>query len=184
MLRSWLEPRLHLWLARPWSMLGPILVVPALAAAGCTLPDDAATEALACPDRPSFAAVSPFLEAGCGTLDCHGATPRPLRIRGFGGLRLDPADNAGGTPTTSAEVDANYTSVCGLTPEAMADVVHGAAAPDTLLLVTKARAAERHKGGAIVKAGDDGDRCMTSWLAGMVDAAACARAAKGQGSGM
>jgi hypothetical protein len=159
----------------PWAWL------PALAlAAGCVLPDREATVLLECPDSASFAAVSPFLEAGCGTLDCHGALPRPLRVRGFAGLRLDPADRGGGRPTTAAEVDANLRSLCGLTPEAMNAVVSGAAAPDTLLVVEKARAAERHKGGAVVKAGDDGDRCLTTWLDGAVDAAACARAAKAQ----
>lgn len=163
-------------MARP-SLFAPLLV---LGLAGCALPDRDATLAVEGPDRAAFTAVSPFLENGCGTLDCHGARPRPLRVYGFNGLRLDPGDRPGDRPTTPAEVDATWTSVCGLQPEATVSVLHGAAAPDALMLVQKARAGESHKGGAVVQAGDDGDRCMTSWLAGDVDPDACARAAAAQ----
>jgi hypothetical protein len=148
-----------------------------VAAPACTLPDAAATVPVVCPDRASFTAVSPFLEAGCGTLYCHGAPARPLRLHGFSGLRLDAADLPGGNPTTLAEVDANYRAVCGLEPEIMTEVVAGQLAPDGLLLIQKARAETHHKGNAIVKAGDDGDACLSTWLEGKVDASACQRAA-------
>lgn len=148
-----------------------------LIASGCALPDTTTTVLLACPDRASFAAVSPFLEAGCGTLYCHGAPARPLRLHGFSGLRLSAADLPGGNPTTVAEIDANYRAVCGLEPEIMNDVVAKQSPPDELLLIQKARAETHHKGSAIVKAGDDGDTCLTSWLEGHADAGACQRAA-------
>ena len=146
-------------------------------ATACTLPDATATVPVTCPDRASFNAVSSFLEAGCGTLYCHGAPQRPLRLHGFAGLRLDASDLPGGKPTTAAEVDANYRAVCGLEPEIMSEVVAGQATPDDLLLVQKARAETHHKGLAIVKKGDDGDTCLTSWLEGQASAASCQRAA-------
>lgn len=148
-----------------------------VAAPACAIPDPSATVLLACPDRSSFAAVSPFLEVGCGTLYCHGAPARPLRIQGFSGLRLDPADRPGGDPTTVAEVDANYRSVCGLEPEIMSEVVARQSPPDALLLLQKPRAETHHKGGAIVTTGDDGDTCLARWLEGQADASACQRAA-------
>jgi hypothetical protein len=130
-----------------------------------------------CPDRASFADVSPFLESGCGTLYCHGAPARPLRIQGFAGLRLDPADRPGGNPTTAAEVDANYRAVCGLEPEIMSEVVARTSPPDALLLLQKPRNESHHKAGVIIEKGDDGDTCLTSWLDDTTDAGACQRAA-------
>ncbi|MEP7121004.1 MAG: hypothetical protein ABJE95_08850 [Byssovorax sp.] len=145
--------------------------------AACAIPDPTTTVHLDCPDRASFAAVSPFLEDGCGTLYCHGAPARPLRIQGFSGLRRDPSDRPGGDPTTVAEVDENYRAVCGLEPEIMSAVVAGQSLPEALLLVQKPRNETHHKAGIIVKAGDDGDTCLTSWLGGQVDGKACQRAA-------
>lgn len=147
------------------------------ATSACAIPDPAATTLVTCPDRASFTAVSPFLESGCGTLYCHGAPARPLRIEGFSGLRRDPADRPGGNPTTTAEVDDNYRAVCALEPEIMGEVVAAQSPPDALLLVQKPRNETHHKAGVIVKAGDDGDTCLTSWLEGHVDAGACSRAA-------
>jgi hypothetical protein len=147
------------------------------ATSACAIPDPAATTVLSCPDRASFTAVSPFLESGCGTLYCHGAPARPLRIEGFAGLRRDAADRPGQNPTTVAEVDDNYRAVCALEPEIMNEVVARQGLPDDLLLIQKPRAETHHKAGAIVKAGDDGDTCLTSWLEGPVDAGACSRAA-------
>jgi hypothetical protein len=45
--------------------------------------------------------------------------------------------------------------------------------PTRLLIVKKPRLLERHKGGAVVIAGDDGDTCLTSWLAGATDYGKC-----------
>ena len=62
----------------------------------------------------------------------------------------------------------------GLEPEVMSDVVRdGGRLPDRLTLVRKARAQEHHKGGKLFVEGDDRDRCLTSWLAGQLDLAAC-----------
>jgi hypothetical protein len=45
-----------------------------------------------------------------------------------------------------------------------------------LTFIRKARGEERHTGGQLVNAGDDQDNCMTSWLSGTTDTAACANA--------
>jgi len=131
-------------------------------------------EATPCPNHDVFVNnVSPYLERRCGTLDCHGQTTRWMRIYGQLGLRLpaDPKDPAapinisGGAVTTPAELEANFEAVCNLDPEAMRDVVEklGASA-EKLLLVTKARGLERHKGGKVVNEQDEGDRCILNWL--------------------
>jgi len=128
------------------------------------------------PDRASFPPVSDLLDHRCGTLDCHGVTYRNLRIYGREGLRSAPGDRPSSKPgtTTVAEYDATFASVIGLEPEIMTQVVadHGAS-PERLTLVRKARVAEHHKGLAIWAEGSPEDRCLTSWLAGSVETAAC-----------
>lgn len=124
-------------------------------------------ETFACPNKTVFVQnVSPFLERRCGTLDCHGQPTRPMRIYGQLGLRHPSETNvSGGAPTTQAELDANYAAVCNLDPEAMKDSAEtiGASAAQ-LLLVTKMRGLERHKGGEAVKEQSPGDRCVLLWL--------------------
>ena len=152
------------------------IVVLATLVVGCASVDPEATVAAECPDAAQFVHVSPFLEASCGTIDCHGAIARPLRIYGKVGLRLDSAAISGAGDTTRAEMAASMQSLCGLQPELTSRVVEGRAAPEDLLVVQKARAEVQHKGERLVRPGDDGDVCLTSWLAGHVDEAACARA--------
>jgi hypothetical protein len=126
---------------------------------------------------PSYG-VSVVLERRCGTLDCHGQVGRPLRIYGQYGLRF--VDDAGNTPgmqaTTPTEHEANYQSVIGLQPEIMTEVVQGNAPPEDLLLLRKPLQLERHKGGAVLVEGDDGDTCILSWLAGQTNFNACTAA--------
>lgn len=155
-----------------------ILGVLAVAALACApAPDPNARVATVAPDLASFPPVSAFLEHRCGSLDCHGQVGRNLLIVGHEGLRLDPADVPGGSPSTAAEIESNYRSLVGLEPEVMAAVVEdGGAQPERLTVVRKARGTEHHKGGALVTIGDDQDRCLTSWLAGAVDVGACTAA--------
>ena len=64
----------------------------------------------------------------------------------------------------------------GLEPETMSAVVAaGGAIPEQLTMVRKARGTEAHKGGAVWTQGDDSDTCLTSWLEGQPDPAACER---------
>jgi hypothetical protein len=129
---------------------------------------------LAAPDRATFEPVDDVLQASCGTLDCHGQLGRALRLYGGRGLRLSPKDNPADDPTTPAEYDRSYGFVIGLEPEVMSDVVmDGGRVPERLTLVRKARELEHHKGGKLFVIGDDRDRCLTSWLAGQLDLAAC-----------
>ena len=129
---------------------------------------------LAAPARASYEPVHDVLQTTCGTLDCHGQVGRNLRLYGGRGLRLRSTDNPADNPTTHEEYDQSYWSVIGLEPEIMSDVVmDGGARPDRLTLVRKARNMEHHKGGQLFVAGDDRDRCLTSWLAGALDLVAC-----------
>jgi hypothetical protein len=128
--------------------------------------------------------VTTFLERRCGTLDCHGQMGRPLRIYGALGLRL--VDEAGAVPggsgTSADEKLANFYATVTLEPELMTQVVNnGGDGADRLLLVRKPRQLERHKGGQVIVANDSGDTCLTSWLQGNTDFAACAIAAKVSG---
>ncbi len=146
---------------------------------GCLGDDATATQTFKCPSREAFTgepadggadvlAVSAFIERRCGTLDCHGTTLRPMRIFGRFGLR-DPGQNnvTGGAPTTSAEIAANYTSVCNVDAEPMDKAVadFGQSA-EKLLVLQKARGIEGHKGGTIVTQGTPGDDCLLGWLRG------------------
>jgi hypothetical protein len=167
----------------------------ALGVYACSPPPDATRVTVV--DRPDFnagfastaqhAGVSTFLERRCGTLDCHGQLGRPLRIYGARGLRLvDEAGNVpGGNGTTPAEEYANYQATIAVQPEMMLEVENeieafaaaDASLPDKpwerLLLVRKPRQMERHKGGAVIVAGDPGDTCLVSWIEGNVDRTAC-----------
>lgn len=131
---------------------------------------EGAPEAVPCPDRDVFINhVSPYLERRCGMLDCHGQPKRNMRIYGQLGLR-HPKDAmeklvSGGSATTPEELEANFEAVCNLEPELMPDVVGNfGASAEKLLLVTKARGLERHKGGKVVNENDEGDRCILNWL--------------------
>ena len=146
----------------------------ALLASGCANGEEAVGP-LELPDRATFPLVADALERRCATLDCHGAPARNLRLYTGSGLRLDPADVPGSGSTTEAEYDASYRSVVGLEPEIMSDVVaERGSAPERLTLVRKARGLEDHKAGALLRAGDPADRCVTSWLASATDEEQCA----------
>ena len=114
------------------------------------------------------------MQPACGTLDCHGQVGRNMRLYGGRGLRLDPAANPADGETTIAEYNATYLSVVGLEPEALAAVLaDGGRRPERLTLIRKGRGTEKHKGGQQMIAGDPLDACITSWLRGAIDQAAC-----------
>jgi hypothetical protein len=116
---------------------------------------------------PAGASVSEYMARRCGTLDCHGAAGRPMRLYGRFGLR-DPAANdfSGGKATTPAELVYNYTAVCSIQPEQTQAVTDGTGDPESLLILQKARGIEAHKGGAVVAIGSPGDNCIYGWLRG------------------
>jgi hypothetical protein len=131
------------------------------------------------PDRTTFPPVADVLVHRCGSLDCHGQVGRNLLIYGHEGLRFAKTDRptANGSTTTD-EYDEDYLTVVTLEPEIMSAVVaESGAAPDRLTIVRKARGTEQHKGGAIFVIGDPSDLCLTSWLAGNVNTAACSTGA-------
>lgn len=137
-------------------------------ASGCRDNLDAQVTNL-CPDPVVFqASVSPYLERRCGTLDCHGAGARPLRLYGRYGLRHPEESNVtGGAATTDKEKLANYFSVCNVDAEKMHEIAQNGNVADESLLITKARGAENHKGGKVVNPTNDaGNDCLLGWLAG------------------
>jgi len=143
---------------------------------GCA--ESAPEEDLHLPNKDQFPMVLDALERRCGTLDCHGAPGRNLRLYTGSGLRLDPKDIPGNGQTTPEEYDASYWSVYGLEPEITSAVIADKGAdPERLALIRKARGVEAHKPGAIVKEGDDADDCLTSWLKSKTSETACKKAA-------
>lgn len=132
-----------------------------------------------------FRSFSAVMERRCATLDCHGETSRPLRIYGQYGLRRpEPANSmnvenyaeyysGGKEPTTLAELEDNYRSICALEPELTAEVFAKKSPPDVLTIVRKARLREKHKGGLLWNKGDAGDVCVTNWLTGSTDMSPC-----------
>jgi len=133
---------------------------------------------LLAPTRTGFERVADAMQPHCGTLDCHGQAGRNMRLFGGRGLRLAPGSNPLDGDTTPAEYDATFWSVVGLEPETLTAVLQDKGAdPERLSLIRKARGHERHKGGTLMTTGDALDRCLTSWLAGVVDQTACQAAA-------
>jgi hypothetical protein len=153
-------------------LLGAVVLV------ACSAPSASVYTPTALPDPSTFPYVAEYMVHRCGTLDCHGSAYRNLRVYGDEGVRFSARDRpcvpAG---TTDAELGQDYDSVVGLEPETMSAVVadHGAD-PERLTLVAKPLGIESHKGGTVFQQGDDGYSCMTSWLAGTTDTAACLRA--------
>jgi hypothetical protein len=144
--------------------------------AGCSSPDVNARVDPVGPSFEQFAFVAPVLSRRCGSIDCHGSAYRNMRVYGYGGNRLGPSATTPESPNslTPEEVRATYDSVIGLEPEIMREVVQsGGAGPERLSFVRKGRGDEDHKGDRRITPGDDSDVCITSWLAGHVNEAAC-----------
>ena len=143
---------------------------------GCSTANDTARTTLTLPDEATYAPVAGALLYRCGSLDCHGTAYRNFRLYGFDGQRLDHDAGVNGVPTTDAEVQADFAAFVGQEPELLSQVVedHGAD-PDRLTLIRKARGLEDHKGGQRMVIGDDADLCVTGWLAGTPNEAACLR---------
>ena len=117
---------------------------------------------------------------GCGSLDCHGQSGRPLRLFHHDGLRLADDDAPGGGATTPDEHAANLRAVVGLEPEGVRPRRRGRGrGAERLTLVRKALGLESHKGGApLAPRGAAGDVCIRSWLATKTDEDACASGAE------
>jgi hypothetical protein len=150
------------------------LAVSLLGAAACVSESDRAPAESTCPSETDWPMVSQVLEHGCGTLDCHGAPSRPLRLFGRNGIRMDSSSIVGVDATTEAELAQNRDSVCGLEPELMTAVMAGDAGLGELTVIRKPRLIEAHKGGRVwVKDDAPGYVCFSSWIAGDVDVDAC-----------
>lgn len=161
---------------------GALAVAPAIAACA-PKPDAGEVAPLRLPDRDAFVdgGVSDFMARRCGALDCHGDVARPMRLYGADGLRLAVVPDAprDTRPTTNDERVANWRSVVGLEPEEISESVATGGAYRSFMLFEKPLSIEgggvRHKGGPVLRASDadPGWVCLTSWIAGEVDAQRC-----------
>jgi hypothetical protein len=129
------------------------------------------------PSREDFTGPADAMQVKCGTLDCHGQIGRNLRLYGYYGMRLDPANNPiDPFETSDAEYDASYASVTALEPEELTRVVKGEASVIDLAFVRKPRGLEKHKGHQLMTKGDPLDRCLVGWLTAAPDPDACMEA--------
>ncbi len=151
------------------------VAVLAASLAACSPPDAAAIEVPSLPTSRGFPYVAQLMERRCGTIDCHGSVYRNLRVYGDEGLRYSSADQpCVPTVTTPAEVGEDYESIVDLEPETMSEVVAAEGAdPERLTMIAKPLGIESHMGGTVFQAGDDTYTCLTSWLAGQTNTAAC-----------
>lgn len=157
-----------------------------LGVASCSPPDkgllETATGTRASPGSFRANGVTIVIEKRCGSLDCHGNPARNLRVYSSSGLRLpnDAGLAPGAGDTTQEEITANYQSIITLEPEATNRVVAENGDPYSLLIVKKPLEIEKHKGGPVIRRGDDAERCIVSWLKedvlAPIDKEACARA--------
>lgn len=127
--------------------------------------------------------IKTVIEKRCGSLDCHGNPARNMRIYSSRGLRLpnDAGILPGQGDTTQDEVTANLHSILTVEPEATNKVIADNGDPYSLLIVKKPLEIEKHKGGQVIRRGDDAERCIVSWLKedtlAPIDKDSCTRAA-------
>lgn len=170
-----------------------VVIAASVAAASCSGPSkgelerkvtilDAGGAQRASPGSFRANGVNLVFEKRCGSLDCHGDVARNMRVYSSRGLRLpnDAGLEPGRGDTTLDEITANYQSIMTLEPEATNEVIEGAD-PYQLLIVKKPLEIEKHKGGPVIRRGDDAERCIVSWLkedtSAPIDKGACDRAA-------
>jgi hypothetical protein len=164
--------------------LGAIAATVTLLASACSsTPSSEDRIILTGPSTADFTAsiggVDAVFERRCGSLDCHGAVGRAMRIYGITGGRLenDAGLSPGAGSTTAAEIAANYHSVVSLEPERMEDVVKNHADPYSLLILKKPLGLEAHKGGPAIAKGDSSETCILSWLQGQTNKTECTNGA-------
>jgi hypothetical protein len=132
------------------------------------------TSVVELPSRDTFSPVSGVLETRCGSLDCHGAPARNLRVYGVHGLRGDGSSVTGSPDTTDEEIDATYESVTGIDPEVLSRVLSGDEEdPSRWIVLSKGTEREAHVGGARLPPGSAGHRCIVSWATGGEDLSSC-----------
>jgi hypothetical protein len=169
-------------------------LVAIVSANGCSKYNSTDSPELFLPDQNQFTqagGVNDFMMLRCAALDCHGQIGRPLRLYSTNGLRYEDGPNGArvtGAPT-AAEKKENYLAVVGLEPEllsAVAVVANEGGEFNDLLLFKKPLDIKgggvRHKGGPVLRFGDNGWNCLTGWAAGpdKFNAQACKDAAAGQ----
>lgn len=119
---------------------------------------DVTQDAQPLPMNSEFAILQPYIEGRCATLDCHGASNRPLRFYAETGLRA--AGDLRDMPLTVEELEANAEALRGIDPTAEAEqhlAVLKALDPDAGGL--------RHEGGTVWPSREDpAAHCLVGWL--------------------
>jgi hypothetical protein len=146
-----------------------IVILSALGVAGCV--GDGEPVRLPVRDAAVYvASVHPILEVRCGSLDCHGREGRPLRLYTRTGLRL--AGLARTSDLSPAEVEDNIASLGAVDPDGMG--------LDNLNLTKPLIGRIAHVGGDIwLDPADPEVVCLSTWLDGSADSAACSAALSG-----
>lgn len=140
-----------------------------LAALGCVVGgvgcDVGPASTVALPERAQAAFerdMQPVLGIGCGALDCHGDSGRPMRLYSERGLRL--TKELRGEPITAAEIGANMNSVSAIS-----------AGPSSLALLKPlalAAGGVDHVGGELWASADTAEfTCVKGWLDGTSETA-------------
>jgi hypothetical protein len=142
--------------------------------AACNRHGDGESLVVELPSRDTFSPVSAVLEGRCGSLDCHGAPARNLRIYGVYGLRANGSSVTGNPDTTDEEIGETYSSVTGIDPEGLSRVLAGAEDPSRWIVLSKGTGREAHTGEARLPVGSAGHRCVVSWATGEGDPSSCA----------
>ena len=120
--------------------------------------------------------VHHVFEAACGKTTCHGKLPRGLRVYGATALPLAERDGPHHRRRNHGHVQQE--SIEGLEPEKLNAFL--GSQPRTkdeaykLLVLAKPLQLERHRPGVSLRKGEPAEACITSWLLGNVDEAACA----------
>jgi len=128
------------------------------------------------PSLETFPPVGEVIGSHCGSLDCHGQKGRNLRVYSGNGLRIDEVS---GGATTPDEYSSTYDSLISIDPEVLSAVVQeGGQKPERWIVISKGRGREAHKGEVAMEANGEADRCVVSWLAALIDEAACTAAAE------
>jgi hypothetical protein len=113
--------------------------------------------------------VQPFVAPGCGSLDCHGAVGRPLRIYSMFGLRIG---NDRDLDVTAEELAANAEAMRGISFDIVGPAHRALAKP-----LAEAAGGMHHVGGDLWPSADAPEYlCLSAWLSDAENDAACTEA--------
>ncbi len=120
--------------------------------------------------------LEPIAEAPATPSVVPSAAPAPAPVPSAPATLEQPEFVPGFSQTTEQERWLNYVSAVLLEPEATSVVRWEGRGAEKLLLVSKGRGREHHKGSVAMEPDGPVDRCVISWFVGAIDEAACTSA--------